>query len=581
LPEPSYQWQRNGSPLAGQTNATLLLTNLQPAQAGTYTLVASNLGGMATSSNAVVLVDTQPVILTQPASATVYVGDTATLRVSATGTAPLAYQWQLAGTAIQGQTNATLTLHDLRLEDAGAYSVEVVSPFFSRRSADAVLTVVDAPPVLLSMPLQATVFAGGSITLTGAFGGSKPLQHQWSFQGQPVPGGTNASLELTQVAPAAAGLYSVAVSNRLGGMIAPGTELILVEVAAWGTVLSRGNEGNVPVPSVPPLADAVLAVAQGSGYSVALRTNGTVLAWGDSTVGQTNVPGGLVDVVAIAAGGSHSLALRRDGRVTGWGYNYYGQASVPASLSNVVAVTAGSLHSAALRAEGTVTAWGYNSSGQASVPAGLSNVVAVSAGGSHNLALRADGTVAAWGYNVWGQATVPSGLSNVVAVAAGEAHSLALRADGGVVGWGYNSSGQAAVPAGLTGVVAVAAGSQHSLALRADGTVTAWGNGAFGQTNLPPGLRGVTAIAARATANLARVGAPPPALRAAGPFGVPGGLAVTVPTESGRVYALETRETLAGPGVLRWPLAAGTGGQVELGEPPGSAAQRFYRVRRW
>jgi len=581
VPEPSYQWQRNGSPLAGQTNAVLSLTNLQTAQAGTYTLVASNLGGSTVSSNAVLLVDTQPVILTQPASATAYVGDTATLRVSATGTAPLSYQWRLAGLPLPGQTNATLTLAGLRLEDAGAYSVEVLSPFFSRLSADAVLAVQDASPLVVSMPAQAAVFSGGSITLTGAFAGSKPMTYQWEFQGQPIPEATNAALVLTNVGPTATGAYAVAVSNRLGGLTSPGTVLTLVEVAAWGTVLSRGNEGNVPVPPVPPEAAAVLAVAQGSGHGVALRTDGTVLAWGDGGVGQTNVPAGLVDVVAIAAGGSHSLALRRDGRVAGWGYNVYGQASAPASLSNVVAVTAGSLHSVALRANGTVAAWGYNASGQTSVPAGLSNVVAVSAGGSHNLALRSDGTVAAWGYNGWGQTTVPSGLTNVVAIAAGEAHSLALRADGGVVGWGYNTSGQAAVPAGLSNVVALAGGSMHSVAVLLDGTVAAWGNGAFGQTNIPAGLRGVTAIAARATANLARVGAPPPVLRAVGPAAVPGGYAVVVPTESGRVYALEVRDTLEGPAALRWPLVAGTGGNVELRDEQAPATRRFYRVRRW
>ena len=128
--------------------------------------------------------------------------------------------------------------------------------------------------------------------------------------------------------------------------------------------------------------------------------------------------------MAIAAGGNHSLALKSDGRIVGWGND--DGAIVPSGLSNVVAIAAGSQHSLALTREGRVVAWGDNSSGQTDVPSGLSNVVAIAAGGGHNLALTAAGEVAAWGENWDGQTNVPSGLSNVVAIAAGNAHSLAL-----------------------------------------------------------------------------------------------------------------------------------------------------------
>ena len=65
-------------------------------------------------------------------------------------------------------------------------------------------------------------------------------------------------------------------------------------------------------------------------------------------MGQTTVPGGLSNVVAIAAGGYHSLALKSDGTVVGWGDNGYGQTTVPAGLSNVAAIAAGGYHSLAL-----------------------------------------------------------------------------------------------------------------------------------------------------------------------------------------------------------------------------------------
>jgi hypothetical protein len=139
-------------------------------------------------------------------------------------------------------------------------------------------------------------------------------------------------------------------------------------------------------------------------------------------------------VVAIAAGGNHSLALQTNGTVVAWGENtdaegsFVGQSIVPTDLAGVVAIAAGEYHSLAVRADGTVVAWGDNSRGQISVPVGLSNVVAVAGGGAHSLALNADGTVAAWGANWSGQCNMPSGLGNIVGLGAGEDHSLALPA---------------------------------------------------------------------------------------------------------------------------------------------------------
>ena len=74
-----------------------------------------------------------------------------------------------------------------------------------------------------------------------------------------------------------------------------------------------------------------------------------VVAWGDSTSGQTTVPSGLSNVVVVAAAGEdHSLALRADGTVVAWGYNGSGQTTVPLGLSNVVAVAGGAKYSLAL-----------------------------------------------------------------------------------------------------------------------------------------------------------------------------------------------------------------------------------------
>ncbi|MDP1806652.1 MAG: hypothetical protein Q8K72_15855 [Acidimicrobiales bacterium] len=89
-------------------------------------------------------------------------------------------------------------------------------------------------------------------------------------------------------------------------------------------------------------------------HSLALKADGTVVAWGDNTFGQTNVPAGLTDVVSIAAGGWHSVALKADGTVVAWGRNDAGQGTVPAGLNGVTAVSTAFIHNLALKTDGTV-----------------------------------------------------------------------------------------------------------------------------------------------------------------------------------------------------------------------------------
>jgi len=78
--------------------------------------------------------------------------------------------------------------------------------------------------------------------------------------------------------------------------------------------------------------------------------------------------------VAVAGGQMHSLALKSDGTVVAWGRNIEGQCDVPAGLGSVVAVAGGGYHSMALKADGTVVAWGKHDFGQCDVPAGLGRV---------------------------------------------------------------------------------------------------------------------------------------------------------------------------------------------------------------
>ena len=275
-----------------------------------------------------------------------------------------------------------------------------------------------------------------------------------------------------------------------------------------------------------PLTNAV-AVAAGGFHSLALLADGTVFGWGGNIAGaavgyETESPhrgNGLVkvagkvlsNVTALAAGRTHSLALKSDGTVVAWGLNQMGETDVPAGLSNVMMIAAGETYSMALKSDGTVSVWGNQArlpDGKVvswgypiHVPAGQSNAVAISAMNRRSLALTRAGTVYSWSQRSPDAGPVP-GLTNIVAISAGGNQCLALDRSGKVFGWRAADLRDVVVSAALqngqalNGVVAIAVGYDHNLALKGNGSVIAWGNNSWHQTDVPPGLSNVVAIAA-------------------------------------------------------------------------------------
>jgi hypothetical protein len=426
-------------------------------------------------------------------------------------------------------------------------------------------------PFITAQPASLSVAPGLTAAFSVTVAGTPPLAYQWWFNGQSIAGATTASLAITNVQVSDAGTYSVLVTGQVGPVLSTGAALTLGEVAAWGD--NSYGQTNVPLNLTN-----VMAIAGGWHHSMALKADGTVVAWGDNDKGQTSVPANLSNVVAIASrSGDHSMALRADGTVVVWGDNSYGQTNVPAGLSNVVAIAAGGYQCLVLKADGTALSWGSLDT----VPAGLSNAVAIAAGDYANLFVRDDGTVAAVG------TAVPAGLSNVIAVAAGGLFNLALQADGAIVAWGADSYGQTSIPAGLTNAVAIGAGDYHSIALGADGAVAVWGKYYNGVSFFPPvvpaGLANPVAIAAGSDHDLALFGSGPPLpeLRPRD-IGWGGGVfSCSVPTQSGRVYRLEYKNSLADAAWTALPLIAGNGCSQMFSDGTAPGAQRFYRIRRW
>ncbi len=259
------------------------------------------------------------------------------------------------------------------------------------------------------------------------------------------------------------------------------------------------------------------------------ETFSTLTAWGGNSSGQlgdgtsvsrrttpvevSNLDG--AELKAITGGGYHSLALKDDGTVLAWGNNQYGQladgtntsSSTPVQvqdpddpsgyLSGVETIAAGSFYSLALKNDGTVWAWGNNTNGRESplfgsisgqlgddeIPrsstpvqvGGLPDgIEAIAAGSFYSLALKDDGTVWAWGFNRFGQ--LGDGTSTDGAVTTCE-----LTGGGAMTNSSCTDSNTPVQVSELDGIEAIAAGSSHGLALRDDGTVWSWGFNQTGQ----------------------------------------------------------------------------------------------------
>ncbi|PWU18363.1 MAG: hypothetical protein C5B50_09240 [Verrucomicrobia bacterium] len=509
----SYQWRLNSNSIPGATSNVFTLSNVQATNAGSYSVLVTNLYGSILSSNALLTV-LDPFITNQPQGQFVAAGGTATFTVGAGGTFPLSYQWKenglnlTDGGRISGSQTATLTISNMQSSDVANYSVLVSNTNGSVLSAGASL-IGPFPPTIVGQPASQTVLAGSLVPFSVSAAGPAPLTYQWQEQGTNISDGakfsgtTTANLLVSKVQAADMANYSVIVGNAYGSIGSSNAFLSLFPLVCWGL-------DSVGQADIPPGLSNITAIACGGSHELVLHTDGTMAAWGAGTnntginpnYGQAMIPPGLTNVTAIAGGGFHTLAAKSDGTVVAWGLDTSGQTNVPAGLSNVIAVAAGSSFSLALKSDGTVTGWGLNNFGQAAPPAGLTNAVAIAAGTAFSLALASDHTVVGWGRNNVGQTSVPPDLTNAVAVAAGSSFGMALRADGTVTAWGANDSGQTNMPPDLTNVAAIACGSSHAIVLKRDGSLIAWGSNIAGQTNIPMGLSTVIALAAGGSDNL-------------------------------------------------------------------------------
>jgi alpha-tubulin suppressor-like RCC1 family protein len=279
-------------------------------------------------------------------------------------------------------------------------------------------------------------------------------------------------------------------------------------------------------------------ISLGNANAIGIKHDGTLWGWGNNNVSQLGdgtttertAPvqiGSDTNWATVACGtysiGGHSIAIKTTGTLWAWGGNGSGQLgdgstttrTTPVQIgsdTNWATVACGERHTMAIKTTGTMWAWGRNTNGQlgdgtstqqtAPVQIGSdTNWASVRCGELYSIAIKTTGTIWGWGLNNFGQngttsnRTAPFQIgsdTNWASVSCGSAYTMAIKTTGTLWGWGYNSYGQLGdgtatqqiTPVQIgsdTNWAKVAAGVIHTMAIKTTGTLYAWGHNGGGQ----------------------------------------------------------------------------------------------------
>jgi hypothetical protein len=301
----TYQWQKNGTAITGETSASIVVgsTTADAASTSIYTVVV---GGTCTpsvtSANSTVVINALPSITTQPLATTaICAGTGTTLSVVATGTG-LTYQWKKDGTDITGATTASyaITTAAADLQSKAVYSVAIAGTCTpSVLSANATVTVNQLPKITAQPTPSTTICAGSSTVNLSVTATGTGLTYQWKKGGTDITGATSATYDVTSTTTDAASTstYTVVVGGTCTPTLTSANAVVTVN--ALLKVTAR------------PAALTTVCVGLPATLSVTAMGTGLTYQWQKDSVNITGATNAAytVDATTAANNGVYSVII--------------------------------------------------------------------------------------------------------------------------------------------------------------------------------------------------------------------------------------------------------------------------------
>jgi hypothetical protein len=289
----SHQWRKNGVAISGATSSSYTVPATTSSDNGVqFTVLVSNTVGSVTSSPATLTVNAAtvaPSITTQPTSQTVTAGQAATFNVTATGTAPLSYQWRRSNVAISGATSSSYTTLPTTTLDSGSTFVVVVSNAAGTvTSATATVTVNAAPvvPSITTQPASQTVTAGQTATFTVAATSTAPLNYQWQRDAVAISGATSSTYTTPATTSSDSGAqFTVLVSNAIGSITSNPATLTVNAAAVAPSITTQPSSQTATAGQAATFTVAATGTAP---LSYQWRKNGVAISGATSSIYTTS-----------------------------------------------------------------------------------------------------------------------------------------------------------------------------------------------------------------------------------------------------------------------------------------------------
>jgi hypothetical protein len=357
---------------AGTFSGTVEFTRSNGSRFG---LVVSGVGASQVSTPPPTPSAVAPSISSEPVSAKVTVGQAATFSVSATGTAPIRFQWIKNGAAISGATSSTYTTPAETMTDNNAqFTAQVSNSAGNAMSSAAVLSVTNpsVAPAITTQPASQAIVSGKSATFTVAVTGTAPMTYQWKLNGAAISGATSSTYTTPAETTASnSAQFSVTVSNAAGNATSNSAVLTVTSATvapaiatqpASQTILSGKTAtfsvaatGTAPLTYQWNLNGSPISGANSASYTTPAETAGAQFS-----VTVSNSAGNATSNAATLTVTASTLLLNSNASSVSFG-------SVNVSSSGTQSVTLTNAGNASVTISGvTISGAGFNASGASS-----------------------------------------------------------------------------------------------------------------------------------------------------------------------------------------------------------------------